>query len=119
MFSRSSRFISIFLFALIFLPLTGKIYAQLDPTFGTNGVVTANLGADDATLANFVLPDGKIFVVSVAFVGFQQKTFLLNTTVTERLIRPTARTERLSFRFLFLTPTERRSPVPSDKRTEK
>lgn len=79
MFFRSSRFtsISIFLLALIILPFTGKVYAQLDPTFGTNGIVTAALGTEDAMLANFVLPDGKILVAAVAKINGQQKTFFI------------------------------------------
>lgn len=79
MFFRNSRliFISIFLLALIIFPFTGKTYAQLDPTFGTNGVVTAELGGGDTTLANFVLPDGKIFIVAVAVINNQRKTFFI------------------------------------------
>jgi uncharacterized delta-60 repeat protein len=44
--------------------LFGTIYAQLDPTFGTNGVTTASPGSAAGPIASFILPDGKIFVVS-------------------------------------------------------
>ena len=37
------------------------IHAQLDPSFGTNGVSATNISAPP--VANFILPDGKIFVV--------------------------------------------------------
>ncbi|HVE56710.1 MAG TPA: hypothetical protein VNB22_07770 [Pyrinomonadaceae bacterium] len=77
MFFRSSpfRFISIFLLALTILSFVGKTFAQLDPTFGTNGVVSTALGGAGTTLADFVLPDGKILVVAVAKISNQQKTF--------------------------------------------
>lgn len=41
----------------------GTIYGQLDPTFGTDGVTTANPGASSGPIASFILPDGKILVV--------------------------------------------------------
>ncbi|HQU84467.1 MAG TPA: hypothetical protein PKY59_15120 [Pyrinomonadaceae bacterium] len=77
MLFKRSRFISIFLFVLIIILFNGKNYAQLDPGFGTNGVVNAALGSEDATLASFVLPDGKILVVAVALVNNQQQTFFI------------------------------------------
>ncbi len=79
MFFRSSHFISvsIFLFALIIFSFIGKTYAQLDPTFGSSGVVTASLGGRGRTLTNFVLPDGKILIAAVAELSGQQKTFFI------------------------------------------
>jgi uncharacterized delta-60 repeat protein len=41
-----------------------SVNAQLDPTFGTNGLATAETGISDEPLASFVLPDGKILIVS-------------------------------------------------------
>ena len=43
--------------------------AQLDPTFGTNGVADAATGVGGDPLLTAVLPDGKIFLVSVKFWG--------------------------------------------------
>ena len=37
---------------------------QLDPAFGTNGVVTASNGVSNGIIGNFILPDGKILIVS-------------------------------------------------------
>ncbi len=42
---------------------SAAVYAQLDPSFGTNGVTTANPGASSGPIASFILPDGKILVV--------------------------------------------------------
>ena len=47
----------------LFLSLFVNASAQLDPTFGTNGVTTAFPGQNAGPVASFVLPDGKIFVV--------------------------------------------------------
>jgi uncharacterized delta-60 repeat protein len=55
----------------------GQAHAQLDPTFGTNGVATADFGNEDATLRSFVLPDGKILVVAVSRINGQQKSYFL------------------------------------------
>jgi uncharacterized delta-60 repeat protein len=56
---------------LLFIVLLSVVFfsaldtrAQLDPTFGTNGVATANIGEGIITLGNFVLPDGKILIVN-------------------------------------------------------
>ena len=55
----------------LFLTLTigflfvGTILAQLDPTFGTNGVATAATGPGRDPLLISILPDGKIFTVGV------------------------------------------------------
>jgi uncharacterized delta-60 repeat protein len=53
--------------AVILLVLSvNKISAQLDPTFGTGGVATTDVAADDTPLESFVLPSGKILVVNRA-----------------------------------------------------
>jgi uncharacterized delta-60 repeat protein len=56
------------LFVIIFLNIifmtAEMVNAQLDPTFGTNGVVTANTSVNDKPLATFVLPDAKVLIVS-------------------------------------------------------
>lgn len=51
--------------AVILLVLSvNKISAQLDPTFGTNGVTTTNFSDPATPIAGFVLPDTKILVVA-------------------------------------------------------
>lgn len=50
------------IFLSIFL-LTSPSLAQLDPTFGTNGTVTGG-ASTSRSLGHFLLPGGKIFVVS-------------------------------------------------------
>src|SRR5688572_17058688 len=49
--------------AVLIVAVTPTI-GQLDTTFGINGVATADTGVNDIPLASFVLPDGKILVVS-------------------------------------------------------
>ncbi|HEY0426220.1 MAG TPA: hypothetical protein VGC76_00310 [Pyrinomonadaceae bacterium] len=48
---------------MIFL-LVDKSFAQIDLTFGTNGVTKTNLSGKDSPIGGFVLPDGKILVVA-------------------------------------------------------
>lgn len=58
------RRIHTFLIAIAVLVMATPTIGQLDITFGTNGVATANTGVNDIPLASFVLPDGKILVIS-------------------------------------------------------
>lgn len=51
-------------FTLVSFPFAEKIHAQLDPTFGTNGIATANPSVSDFPIASFGLPDGKTLIVS-------------------------------------------------------
>ncbi len=53
---------------IAFLFLTG-VHAQLDPTFGTNGVADAATSPGFDPLLMSILPDGKIFTVSVKVWG--------------------------------------------------
>ena len=54
---------SLLLFVGVFVLTVSHIDAQLDPTFGTNGVATANSGTNKP-LGHFVLPNGKILVIA-------------------------------------------------------
>jgi uncharacterized delta-60 repeat protein len=51
------------LFVIVFVLTVSPIDAQIDPTFGTNGVAIANAGTNKP-LGHFVLPNGKILVIS-------------------------------------------------------
>jgi uncharacterized delta-60 repeat protein len=54
---------SLFIFIVI---AVSPICAQLDPTFGNNGVTLAYVGQPAGPIGSFVLPDGKILVVGRA-----------------------------------------------------
>ncbi len=58
------RLLSFTILMLTIFSFAGQVYAQLDPTFGTNGVVITDVSSDDTPLESFVLPDGKILVVN-------------------------------------------------------
>jgi uncharacterized delta-60 repeat protein len=61
---------------ILFFLSVSELKAQLDSTFGTNGVAIADTGGDDAPLASFVLPDGKILIVDQAwFNSFRRHYF--------------------------------------------
>jgi uncharacterized delta-60 repeat protein len=51
---------SVMFFAML---LFSNIFAQLDPTFGTNGIVTKDISVNDLPLKTFILPDGKILIL--------------------------------------------------------
>lgn len=53
---------AIYLLVLLALSFTAK--AQLDQSFGTNGVTSLNVAGADKPVKSFLLPDGKILVVS-------------------------------------------------------
>lgn len=50
--------------AISFICTVRNINAQLDPTFGTNGVSQTDISLNDIPRETFILPDGKILVVS-------------------------------------------------------
>ncbi len=60
------RRLSLLLFLLLAInsSFAHRIYAQLDPGFGTNGVTITDVSSSDSPLSTFVLPDGKIFILS-------------------------------------------------------
>ena len=59
------RFLKVSLTAFLFVVFLSLIQAkaQIDPTFGTNGVTTAHPGVNAGPIGSYILPDGKIFVV--------------------------------------------------------
>lgn len=74
--------------ALLGLILLGHdgIFAQLDPTFGTNGVATA--AEAGPPLGSFVLADGKILVVTQSsFIRFNGNGTLDNTYGTNGVVQ--------------------------------
>jgi uncharacterized delta-60 repeat protein len=62
--------------AALSLLFVSAAHAQLDPNFGTAGVVTTNIHADDSSIGTFILPDGKIFVVAESFQTVVRYSFL-------------------------------------------
>lgn len=55
-----NKFASLIIFLLLLL---STAFAQLDPTFGTNGVTQIDLAQSERIIKYFVLPDNKILVV--------------------------------------------------------
>jgi len=62
-FNRKSFFLFFVLLNLLFLPAK-DIFAQLDSTFGTNGVTTTAFNESASPVSVFLLPDGKFLVVA-------------------------------------------------------
>src|SRR5687767_15046932 len=68
-----------FFMCVIFLSAV-SISAQIDPTFGTNGVTISDVSGEDTPIAAFTLPDDKILVVNQgenSISGFGPIYFLL------------------------------------------
>lgn len=63
-FYKNLSFIFAFVTLCIIFLSAGRVDAQIDPTFGTNGLVTINSSQVDVPLETFVLPDGKFLVVN-------------------------------------------------------
>ena len=61
--SKSLKVVATLTIILLFITIS-IINAQVDSTFGTNGVATADTGVTDKPIASFVLPDNKVLVVS-------------------------------------------------------
>ncbi|HEX6126810.1 MAG TPA: FG-GAP-like repeat-containing protein [Pyrinomonadaceae bacterium] len=69
---------------VLFLTVT-TVVGQLDPTFGSGGVVTAGNGVTHGVIGNFILPDGKILIVTrrnCCFGPHKQFFFKFNTDGT-------------------------------------
>ena len=54
---------------ILFGILAISAQAQLDKSFGTNGIVSPNIAGADKPLASYLLPNGKILVVNSSFAG--------------------------------------------------
>ena len=61
---KTRLFTTIFLTSIIFFSLFARVNAQLDATFGNNGVSLADTGVSEKIIETFILPDGKILAVS-------------------------------------------------------
>ncbi len=74
-FMKPRQIFNIFLLILVsFALFVIGANAQLDPTFGTNGsVVLGNVGTKP--MASYVLPDGKILLVTEALVNANNQTY--------------------------------------------
>ncbi len=70
-------FVLIFLIAAIVFSATETVEAQLDPTFGTNGISQTNIYPNDVPLKSFLLPNGKILVVNHDSFGGAQSQYSL------------------------------------------
>jgi uncharacterized delta-60 repeat protein len=55
---------SIFILMCVIFLSAVSVSAQIDPTFGTNGVTTTDVFGEDTPIAAFTLPDEKILVVN-------------------------------------------------------
>ncbi len=68
-------FFNIFLLSLVLLTLSVVgVQAQLDPAFGTNGTVAlSNVGTKP--MASYILPDGKILLVSEQLFNVNNQTY--------------------------------------------
>ena len=53
--------------AILILGISSFVFAQLDPTFGTAGVVINNTNLLDRPIGTFLMPDQKILVVNESF----------------------------------------------------
>lgn len=62
---------------VVFVASATNTFAQLDPAFGNSGATTTDLFGDDIAIGSFVLPSGKIFVVSSSRSGPQSKYFFV------------------------------------------
>jgi uncharacterized delta-60 repeat protein len=67
---------AILLFAISFL-FAASTQAQLDPSFGSGGVTATDVFGDDAAIGSFVLPSGKILVVSWSRLGTDSKYYFV------------------------------------------
>jgi uncharacterized delta-60 repeat protein len=50
--------------AILLAIFSASVRAQLDPTFGTNGVASLEVFNNDTPVESFLLPNGKIFIVN-------------------------------------------------------
>src|SRR5437773_9494914 len=71
--ARMTRHVVVTLIAAVMLPAaTGRASAapgDLDPSFGTGGIVTTPIGASDKAFALVLQPDGKLVAAGSAFNG--------------------------------------------------
>jgi uncharacterized delta-60 repeat protein len=56
----------IFVLSLVF---SSTVAAQLDPTFGTDGTATVDVLNNDTPIESYLLPDGKIFIISYSQIS--------------------------------------------------